>query len=44
MKDNKCSCDCGPDEEKENAWMDACTPDELSCEDDDDCHWNGDIG
>ena len=25
-------------------WTDACTPDELSCEDGDNDHWNGDIG
>ena len=34
----------GGDDYDENAWMDACTPDELSCEDGDDDHWDGDIG
>ena len=46
------TCNYGPDEEDkdekddydENAWMDACDPDELSCEDGDDDHWNGDLG
>ena len=44
MKNDKFTCNCGPDEEDENAWMDACTHDELYCEDGDDDHWNGDLG
>ena len=29
---------------EEEHWYDSCTPDELSCEDGDNDHWNGDIG
>ena len=29
---------------KKVSWHNACTPDELSCEDGDNDHWNGDIG
>ena len=29
---------------EEEPWYDACTDDELSCEDGDNDHWNGDIG
>jgi len=29
---------------EEEPWYDACTPDETSCEDGDNDHWDGDIG
>ena len=47
MKNYNCSCNCALDDDDnydENDWMDACDHDELSCEDGDDDHWNGDLG
>ena len=47
MKSYKCTYNNGPDDDNdynENDWMDACSHNELSCEDGDDDHWNGDRG
>ena len=36
--------DAEEDEEEDVNWWDACSPDELSCEDGDEDHFNGDLG
>ena len=35
---------CDSDGDEDENWWDACSPDELSCEDGDWDHFNGDLG